>query len=104
MRTLKALNTLALAIPVVVAVFGIIDAAFLMYALMSTMATGFIQVGVGLFLWSERPTYIPIIAYLLLVAVFFSLWRFTDYNWIWVMPPTLCGYLSILVYSQKPEL
>lgn len=103
MKALKALNTSALAIPLGIGLFGIIDDSCLIYAAVSTMATGFIQVMVGFFFWSERPKSIPIMIYLALVLVFFLLLKFTDLQWIWTMPPALCIYLSILVYSQKSE-
>lgn len=104
MRAIKALNTIALAIPLMIGLFGIVDESCLIYAAFSTMATGFIQVMVGLFFWTERPRHIPIIIYLVLVAAFFILLKITDNaQWTWIMPPTLCIYLSILVYSQKSE-
>ena len=102
MKALKVLNTVALAIPVSLGLLGIANESFFIYALVSTMATGFIQVMTGIFFWREYPTSIHIKIYFLLVAIFFLL-LFTKINgdWYWYMPPALCLYLSLLIYTKK---
>jgi hypothetical protein len=102
MKGLKALNTIALAIPFLLGLIGIVDDSFFIYALVSTMATGFIQVMTGMFFWWEYPTSIHIKIYFLLVTLFFLL-LFTKItgDWYWYMPPILCLYLSLLIYTKK---
>ncbi|MEO0046424.1 MAG: hypothetical protein RL705_1615 [Bacteroidota bacterium] len=102
MKALKVLNTIALAIPISFALLSIIDEELIITALVSTMATGFIQVLAGIFFWYEYPKNITIKVYFFFVATFFFLviTKITD-DWYWVMPPILCLYLSILIYSKK---
>jgi hypothetical protein len=54
MKYLKFLNTVAIGIPIILALIGVFDESFLMMALVSTMATGFIQVVVGLLFWIKE--------------------------------------------------
>ena len=102
MKALKVLNTIALAIPISIALVSIIDQDLIFIALVSTMATGFIQVMAGIFFWQEYPKSIPIKVYFFFVATFFFLLitKITD-DWYWSLPPILCLYLSILIYTKK---
>lgn len=101
MKYLKILNTVAIGIPIVLAFLGIFDEEMLMFALVSTMATGFIQVLVGLLFWIKEWKNYLIISYLVGVILFFMGISLTKYDSFWIMPPILCIYLSLLVYSQK---
>lgn len=102
MKALKVLNTIALGIPISIGLFGFFDEVFIVYAFVSTMATGFIQVMAGFFYWSEYPKSKHIKIYFFFVAAFFFLLitNITD-DWHWFMPPLLCLYLSILIYTKK---
>ncbi len=102
MKALKVLNTIALGIPIVFALLGIIDNDYFITALISTMATGFIQVLTGIFFWYEYPKNKPIKIYFLLVAIFFLfLYGKVGFDWFWCMPFMLCLFLSILIYTKK---
>ncbi|WP_162126344.1 hypothetical protein [Flavobacterium phycosphaerae] len=102
MKALKVLNTIALAIPLSLGLLGFINETFFIYGLISTMATGFIQLMTGLFFWHEYPKSIAIKVYFFLVAVFFLLLSTNiTSDWHWYMPPALCLYLSVLIYTKK---
>lgn len=104
MKALKVLNTIALAIPLTFALLSSIDESFLFYAVISTMATGFIQVMTGVFYWKEYPNSILIRVCFILVAFFFSSFYFSYLStWIWYLPPTLCLLLSTMVYSLSAK-
>ncbi len=101
MKYLKFLNTVAIGIPIVLAFMGIFDEEMLMFALVSTMATGFIQVIVGILFWIKEWENLFIILYLVGVILFFIGISLTNSDSFWIMPPILCIYLSLLVYTQK---
>ncbi|WP_396184445.1 hypothetical protein [Flavobacterium sp.] len=101
MKYLKFLNTVAIGIPIILALIGVFDESFLMMALVSTMATGFIQVVVGLLFWIKELKNYYIISYLIGVILFFIGISITKSNLFWIIPPILCIYLSLLVYTQK---
>ncbi|MEZ4839141.1 hypothetical protein [Flavobacterium sp.] len=101
MNYLKILNTVAIGIPIILALIGVFDESFLMMALVSTMATGFIQVIVGILFWIKEWENFFIILYLVGVILFFMGISLTNSDSFWIMPPILCIYLSLLVYTQK---
>ena len=102
MKALKALNTIALAIPLGFALLSIIDQDLLLTALVSTMATGFIQVMAAIFFWYEYPKSIYIKIYFFFVTIFFILlYAKIKGDWHWFLPPILCLYLSLLIYTKK---
>jgi hypothetical protein len=104
MKALKVLNTIALAIPISIGLLGFIKKEYLILAVVSTMTTGFIQVMAGIFFWYEFPKNNFIKIYFLGVLFFFLAWfAFKLGDWIWILPPTLCLYLSILIYSTKTK-
>lgn len=104
MKALKIINTIAISIPISFALFSLIDDNFLMTALVSTMATGFLQVVTGFLFWYECPKSIAIKIYFAGVTFFFiSLWFSYFDAWIWYLPAALCIFLSILVYTLKSE-
>ncbi|NNT72438.1 hypothetical protein HKT18_09450 [Flavobacterium sp. IMCC34852] len=102
MKGLKVLNTIALAIPISFALLSIVDDGLLIAAVVSTMATGFIQLMASIYFWVEYPKSIHIKIYFFFVGTFFFLLftKLTD-DWYWVMPPILCLYLSVLIYTKK---
>jgi hypothetical protein len=104
MKALKVLNTIAIGIPISFALLSLINDSYLMTALVSTMATGALQVVTGLLFWQEFPKNRYVKIYLLGVLFFFSCLAFSILSdLIWCLPPTLCLYLSILVYSLKSK-
>jgi hypothetical protein len=104
MRALKVLNTIAIGIPIILLLSSIFDNGFLFYAALSTMATGFIQILTGFFYWNEFPKSKAIKIYFFFVALFFALLATPiPIEWLVILPPSLCLYLSYLVYSLKQE-
>ena len=102
MRALKVLNTIAIGIPITLGLLGLISDTFFFYAMISTMATGFIQIMTGIYFWAEYPKNNFIKIYFAIVLLFFALLYFgIGSNWIWYLPPALCLYLSFLVYTLK---
>jgi len=102
MKALKALNTIALAIPISIAALGVFDENFLLIALVLTMVTGFMQVVIGLLFWLEYRNNHYIQLYFFVVAAFFVMLLLEATNdWLWCIPPILCVYLSILIYTKK---
>jgi hypothetical protein len=104
MRTLKIINTIALGIPLVIALLGFIDEVFFIYALFSTVITGLIQAIIAIyFAFCYTKNYF-IVAYFLLTAAFFVGWLVFDLNeWIWVVPLFLSIFLSIIIYSSNSQ-
>ena len=102
MKALKTLNTIALCIPLSIALLGIFNQGFLIAALVSTMLTGFIQVLAGVGFWNEYPENVHIKIYFLFVIIFFTLMFLKiGTDWYYCIPPALCTYLSILIYTKK---
>jgi hypothetical protein len=107
MKTIKTLNTIALLIPFIVAAGWFFNEDFIILAIVSTMATGFIQVCLGIFLLIKFPKNIPVIIYLSLVLLYFTLLYFNIEKAVcgeiilFGMPPILCLYLSIIIYTKK---
>lgn len=100
MKGLKVLNTIALGIPAFFGLLSIIDISFISDALVSTMATGTIQIITGILYWIEYPKSVAIRIYFSLVAFFFLSLPFLHLgDSIWFLPPILCLFLSVLVYS-----
>ena len=101
---LKTLNTIALFIPILIGLLGFMAEDQFILAFLSTMVTGLIQVILGILFWIKFPKNIYIKIYFLIVIVFFLLLfsKIAD-DWLWFLPPILCLYLSILVYSLKEK-
>jgi len=101
MKAIKNLNTIALSIPLFIAFFSIFERGLLALALLSTMVTGLIQVILAFKYWKENPKNVFIKIYFFIVSVFFFFLCFFDESWIWYLPPILCLYLSILIYTNE---
>ncbi len=105
MKALKVLNTIAIGIPITFLLLAIFNQGLLIYAALSTMATGFIQILVGFYYWNEFHKSKAIKIYFFFVALFFVLLITPiPIEWFVILPPALCIYLSYLVYSLKSEL
>lgn len=101
MKLLKILNTIAIGLPIILALLGLFDNGMFLYALLSTMATGFIQVVIGILFWIKETQNQFIIGYLIGVLLFFIGIHFTSITTLWILPPILCIYLSLIIYTQK---
>lgn len=103
MTELKNFNWIAIGIPIFVALFGFIDEDLLFYAIISTMLTGLIQILLGFAFWLNRPNNTKIIIYFLGVTSFFVLLFVCQWKWLWIMPPVLCIYLTIIFHTHKDQ-
>lgn len=113
MKILKILNTVAIALPIILLLIGISinDSAgnYISYALYSTMITGAIQILLGLIILIKEPRNKYIIMYFLVVIAFFGLWYFNVkiiYSdlltfTLFPLPLLLAIYLSVLIYKKE---
>jgi hypothetical protein len=107
MKALIRLNYIALGIPVLIASFAIINYSALGMALVSTMATGFMQVLIAIGLWKDHYKNPHLLVYSILVIAFFTMLYFKLTDWIWLLPPFLAAYMTAILYwldkNTKPE-
>jgi hypothetical protein len=105
MNNLQKLNTIAISIPFIIALFAIFETGFLLLALLSTMITGLLQIIIAFIILYQNINK-HIISYLLLVVIFFLLvYIYSNYifeyemiNYIWIIPILLCMYLTYIVH------
>lgn len=94
--------TISILLPVFLGVIGIFNEDFLFYALVSTMATGALQVLAGAVFWIINRESLDIKLYFSGVVGFFLLAYFLDGHFIvWFMPPALCVFLFWIVFTYK---
>ena len=74
MKIIKALNTIAIGIPIFILLFGIISEGALILSAISTILTGFIQLILGIILLFKFKEKIHYKIYFISVIIFFSLW------------------------------
>lgn len=102
MKILNVINFLLVGFPLTMAFLGcLINDEFLGWGLLSLIITGVFQVivGLGIFMKSNgRNIYFGI--YLIMVAIFFSLWHMTYWKWIFALPPLLALYMTVLLFLK----
>jgi hypothetical protein len=115
MKTLKVLNTVAIGIPIFLTILAVLinDSAgnYISYALFSTVLTGLIQVILGINLLYNDSKNSKLILYIVTVLLLFVLWFLNAQIFksdiltymLFPIPLLLAIYLSIIIYSQKPE-
>ena len=110
MNLIKALNTIAIAIPLLILItYPIFKESSLLFGLLSTMITGLIQVIIGLKLLFDKPKDRHIQTYIGAAIGFFTLWFINfqiGYNNIITyillpIPLILAIYLSTLIYKKS---
>lgn len=101
MKAIKTLNTIALCIPIFISLFAIFERGLLALALLSTMVTGLIQTILAFKYCQKNPKNIFIKIYFFIVAVFFFFLWYSNESWIWYLPPFLCLYLSLIIYTNE---
>ncbi len=100
MKLVKTLLVLSLLLPAGFAIAGLFNDDFFIYALMSTMATGFLQVVAALIYLIINPENPDIKLYLSGVVGFFvSAFMFDIPMITWLVPPALCVYLLVIVFK-----
>ena len=111
MGIIKTLNSIAIGIPIVLALIGYftndLSGNYFGFALFSTILTGFIQLILGIILLFKFKENIHYKIYFLGVIMFFSIWiwcpiinkvDYFTYTLIYIQP-ILAIYLSILIYK-----
>ena len=110
MRIIKYINTLAITLPfLIAATYPIYKEGALIFAVISTMATGFLQFSLGIKMLIDNPKNKNIQLYIAGVVAFFALWLidvligYNDFiNFILLpIPLILAIYLSLLIYTKE---
>ncbi|NRS89619.1 heme/copper-type cytochrome/quinol oxidase subunit 4 [Flavobacterium sp. 7E] len=102
MNFLKVLNTVAIMIPLLFVIVGLFITDLLGLAMISTILTGIIQLIIGVSYFMKFPKNNDIKIYFIFVVLFFICISFNlTSGWIWILPPALCAYLSLLIYLPK---
>jgi predicted neutral ceramidase superfamily lipid hydrolase len=108
MKAIKIINTIAIGTPSALFLIDlVVQGGLSIFALLSTMFTGFVQVVLGLFLMIRFPNNRYYQIYIVSVISFFVLWfivySFNLYDFHYLLlgvPPCLAVYLSVLIYSR----
>lgn len=104
MKVLKVLNTIALAIPSIFVLLSIIDDGLLFIALVSTMATGAIQIVVAFLYLLHFPKSFYIKIYFGFVLLFLLSYYVSFFTiGFFFLPLLLAIFLSIIIYSTDSE-
>lgn len=107
MKAIKIINTIAIGTPPALFLIDlVVQGGFSIFALLSTMFTGFVQIVLGLFLMIRFPNNRYYQIYIVSVISFFVLWFMVysfdlyDFHYLllWI-PPCLAVYLSVLIYK-----
>jgi hypothetical protein len=103
MKVISVINYLALAIPFLIALFGLLTSNedYYIYALFSTAGTGAIQVLLALsMLFYYRS--ILLTTYLTITALFFTMWYFIgEESWLIAIPLILAIFLTYIIHIEK---
>jgi len=103
MKVISVINYLALAIPFVIALFGLLTSNedYYIYALFSTAGTGAIQVLLALSMLINYRS-ILLTTYLAITALFFITWYFIgEESWLIAIPPLLAIFLTYIIHVEK---
>lgn len=108
MKDIKLVNSIAIAIPLILLIYGFIDETGFYLSAYSMIITGFSQLIIGIIFWIKFKYDLNIKIYFTLVLLFFSLWYFNEnilyideLTWPLILtPPILAIYLSIIIYKK----
>jgi hypothetical protein len=108
MKNLKLTNSIAIAIPIMFLLYGLIEEVGFYLSAYSMIITGFLQLIIGVLFWIKFKHDLNIKIYFTLVLLFFSVWYFNE-NIIYIdeltwplisTPLILAFYLSIIIYKK----
>lgn len=99
----QQLNLFAISIPVIIAVFGIFNYAILAFALLSTIITGISQLTIAYNLLDQHYKKWYLQLYIFVCILFFTLWIFTNWEWIFAIPLILAIYMTLIVHFFIPK-
>lgn len=104
LKVLRVLNIIAIAIPSLLCLLAIFEVGLLVYAALSTLITGVIQVLIALVYWNSNKKDILINIYFA-VLLLFTLLVFSniadDTMVLPIIPLVLCIYLSYIIHFKK---
>lgn len=110
MKIIKNFNTFAILLPFTILIcYPFVKETAFFFSMLSTMVTGAIQVLLAIYLLFRMPKNSHLIFYLIMVVLFFILWKLNDslgYHdvlslFLFVMPVCLLVYLSCIIYNLK---
>lgn len=96
-------NLLAIGIPITIGFFGIFSILALAIALLSTIITGILQITIAYNLLDQHYKNKHLQIYFFTCILFFSLWIFTTWEWIFLIPAILALYMTLIVHFLISE-
>lgn len=102
MKIRSIINYFALVMPLLLGLIGFLatDDDFYICALLSTAATGAIQVIIALTMLPKHSSNL-LYTYLSITAMFFIIWNFTREDfYIFAIPPALAIFLTYIIYVE----
>ncbi|MFN4028026.1 MULTISPECIES: hypothetical protein [Flavobacterium] len=112
MKTIKSLNAFAVGLPFFILItYPFFSESSLIYSILSTMITGFIQVVLGLYLLFNEPKNSKLQLYIAAVVSFFSLWfinaQIGYYDALtfilFGIPALLAFYLTYIIHQKAKQ-
>lgn len=107
MKNLQLINAFAIGLPIMLGLIGLGNDEFLIFALVSTIITGIIQLILGVIFWTNQPDSILIKIYFGLVALYFisisSSMNLDLYVVLIGAPILLTIYLTVILHLPKKE-
>ncbi|MFH6996092.1 hypothetical protein [Flavobacterium sp. FlaQc-48] len=109
MKTIKQTNLFALALPFTILLsYPFLKEGALIFSLLSTMVTGFLQFCIGVRMLTENPGDKSLQKYMAGVVIFFALWYInsqieyskTLFHIIFSIPLVLAIYLTVIIYKK----
>ncbi|MEE1896744.1 hypothetical protein V1389_00255 [Flavobacterium rakeshii] len=93
MKYIYRINIFAVTLPFAIATLGVFNQDFLIFALLSTMVTGGLQVLLAIISFYKNPKEVHLYIYSTLTILFFLLWKLYPNNEaIFFLPPALAIY------------
>jgi hypothetical protein len=108
MKTIKNINLFALALPLTILLtYPFFKEGALIFSLLSTMITGFLQFCIGVKMLVDNPNDKSLQKYMAGVILFFALWYINStiiyndslYVISFSIPPILAIYLTLIIYK-----
>jgi len=111
MKSIKTANTIALGIPLFIALLGFADQGYFLFSIASLTITGIIQTVVAVAFWNKNRENVLIKLYFIISILFFLItfvcyeFDFEEvFKWkFWAFPILLCSLLSYLVYTSNED-
>lgn len=104
LNTLQKINIFAIGLPIFPGVIGIFSTTVLVWALLSLMLAGFLQISIAIGYFLHNKKNMLILIYFAGVILFFIL-AFTDILLLWntyfLWPLLLCIYLTCILHIKK---